>query len=72
MTGWVVDTDIDSPLAIRMALMMQTTRKQSALRPGILAAVVFPVLVLLTHLILKAMQQKHVATLRAASAFISD
>lgn len=68
LTGWVVDTVIDSPLAAGMALLLQTTREQAALRLGILVAVVFPSLVLLAHLVLKAMQQKHVAALRAAPA----
>jgi fucose permease len=68
MTGWMVDNAIGSSLAAGMAGALQTTPEQAALRLGILAAVAFPVVALLTHLILKAMQHRHVAMLRAAPA----
>ena len=71
-TGWVVDSVINTPLAAGVAGVLQTTNEQAALRIGILAAIVFPILVLLCHAALKAMQQRHSAIPAIAPSLSTD
>lgn len=64
-TGWVVDHAIDTAAALRLEQWLGIGGEQAALRLGILAGTIAPLLALLCHWGMKRMRENHRQTARA-------